>query len=151
MPLAMFIWKHLQCINVCFIMILGGEVCSSLTLTDQLAHPIPLQYLTWEFGDFWNRFCGEIQKFSTCLLAFYTSNNLFASPAKIAKHCIIDSNRTPGGENLENFTAGKKDSWLVAGWERYEGAFSPVPEEYGWANGNYFEAQRGRWVVRCFL
>ena len=35
---------------------------------------------------------------------------------------------------------------FFAGWERYEGAFSPVPEKYGWANGNYFEAQRGRLV-----
>ena len=38
-----------------------------------------------------------------------------------------------------------------AGWERYEGAFSPVPEKYGWANGNYFEAQRGRWVLVFYL
>ena len=40
---------------------------------------------------------------------------------------------------------------LIPGWERYEGAFSPVPEKYGWANGNYFEAQRGRWVLLFYL
>ena len=57
-------------------------------------------------------------------------------------------------DTVQKSENGKKRNWLwriVTGWERYEGAFSPVPEKYGWANGNYFEAQRGRWVLVFYL
>ena len=33
---------------------------------------------------------------------------------------------------------------VITGWERNKSQISAVPEEYGWANGYYFEAERGR-------
>ena len=124
----------------------------SLTLTNHLAHPIPHQQLRELFEKFFPpHFWSKYQNQPACWS--YIDKPFHIVQQNIAKHCIVKFYK-----NFESYTsAGKpqnrrfqKENWpriaVVAGWKRYEGAFSPVPEKYGWANGNYFEAQRGRWA-----
>ena len=122
-------------------------------------------------------FLGEDTKFSTCLLAApwvapWVSPWVLSSKNTKTLHICYQIQRKTGAESIqqiwkENLSTNWKlfFSWktgleknlaknclvLIPGWERYEGAFSPVPEKYGWANGNYFEAQRGRWVLLFYL